>query len=121
MEVDILDACIVFKADVRVTIAMELRNPDFMEASRWDKLYISPNSTRFVHILFTVTPQGHSHYAPLAELRNYDGICIHVPAVAPDDPPLCHMYGLMQPIFDMISQSPKAEAFVHLFPRRSGT
>ena len=93
-----------------------------LKQQKWDKVYRSPNSTRFVHILFTVTPQGHSHYAPLAELRNYDGICIHVPAVAPDDPPLCHMYGLVQPIVDMIiSQSPKAEAFVHLFPRRSGT
>ena len=90
MEVDIPDACFVFKADVRVTVAMELRNPDGIEAKKWDKLYRSPNSTRFVHILFTVTSQGHSHYVPLAELRNYDGICIHVPAEAPEDLPLCH-------------------------------
>ena len=90
MEVDILDACIAFKADVRVTLAMELRNPDLYEVSTWDKLYRSPNSTRFVHMLFTVTSQGHSHYVPLANLRNYDGICIHVPAEAPDDLSLCH-------------------------------
>ena len=116
-----LDACIVFKADIRVTMAMELRNPDYFDVSRWDKLYRSPNPTRYVHMLFTKTSQNHSHYVPLAKLRNYDGICIQVPADAPDDISLCHRDYVMQPIFDMLPQSPKAEGFVYLFPRRSGT